>query len=548
MTAHADLARLLIETGCLDAARLERAMLLATESGEPLPLVLARLGLVPEPETARLLARLHRLELARTWPEAPVVPLPARFLREVRAVPVGEDGDVLLVAVADPADDYPVAAIAHATGRPVVSLVATPTDIEAAIERLYGGTAPVQAADAAAEIEDVARLKDLAAEAPVIRLVNALIARAVDQRASDIHIEPTESEPVVRLRVDGVLRPAEAPPRRLLAAVVSRIKIMARLDIAERRLPQDGRTRLSVRGRDVDLRVSTLPAIHGESVVLRILDRSAVALDLAALGLAGEPLAAWRALLARPNSIALVTGPTGSGKTTTLYASLSELDRSEAKVVTVEDPVEYHLAGITQIQVQPRIGLDFAAVLRGVLRHDPDVVMIGEIRDLETAEIAVQAALTGHLVLSTLHTSSAAGTIARLLDMGVPEYLIASALSGIAAQRLVRTLCPACRQPYEPAPELAARLGLEWPVRLWRPVGCDECGGSGYRGRTTVIEVLTLTEPLRRLVLARTDAAALARAAAAEGMRPILEDGLAKALAGVTSLAEVLRLTGDGES
>jgi general secretion pathway protein E len=544
------LPQMLIARGAIEPAQLDRAQRLHESSGEALHLILAKLGLAPERELAVCLAELHGLPLAQTYPDAAIVPLPAKFLREARAIPVAEDGEILVVAIADPADPYPPAALSQACNRPVRAVIGTPSDIEAAIDRLYGN-APVVAAitDDAGDAEDVARLRDLAAEAPVIRLVNTLIARAVDARASDIHVEPAENALVMRIRVDGVLREIDSPPRRLQAAIVSRIKIMARLDIAERRLPQDGRIKLSVRGKDIDLRVSTLPSIHGESVVMRILDKGAVELELASLGIDGQSLAIWRGLLERPNSVLLVTGPTGSGKTTTLYASLKEITTESRKIVTVEDPVEYRVGGVTQIQVQPQIGLSFAGVLRSILRHDPDIIMIGEIRDVETAEIAVQAALTGHLVLSTLHTNSAAATITRLLDMGVADYLITSTLSGVAAQRLVRRLCPHCREAFAPLPELVAQAGLSRHTArplLYRPTGCARCDGTGYHGRTTLFEVLPLSEQIRRLVLRRADAAAIQQAALAEGMRAMAEDGLVKALAGQTSLEEVLRVTREG--
>jgi general secretion pathway protein E len=433
-----------------------------------------------------------------------------------------------------------------------------PAELEAAIDRLYGGgpgeAQEEDAAEIAGEIEaldtDVERLRDLASEAPVIRLVNQIVGRAVEARASDIHLEPTENGLKVRFRIDGLLHEMEVLPARLRPAVISRVKIMAKLNIAERRLPQDGRIKLAARGTPLDLRVAVTPSLHGEAAVLRILHRDTVALDFATLGIGGANLKALLSILDRPHGIVLVTGPTGSGKTTTLYAALSRLNTPERKILTVEDPVEYQLEGITQIQVQPAIGLDFAGVLRSLLRHDPDVMMVGEIRDRETAEIAVQAALTGHLVLSTLHTNSAAGSIARLIDMGVPEYLLASTLTGAMGQRLVRTLCPQCREPVEALPEFARELGLDrlakgGPVRLWRPRGCESCHATGYRGRTTISEVLVSDDALRRLILKRSDARELHTAAVASGMTGMFEDGATKALAGLTTIEEVLKVTRD---
>jgi general secretion pathway protein E len=451
---------------------------------------------------------------------------------------------------------FAVDAVCLISGQTVKPRVAVPAELEAAIDRLYGRDQP--AADELVEVTggeeddslDVDRLKDLASEAPVIRLVNHLIFRAIEQRASDIHVEPSEDRLRVRYRIDGVLRDVEAPPARLRAAIVSRIKIMARLNIAERRLPQDGRTKIAVRGVPVDLRVATVPTMHGESVVMRLLNRDAVRLDFASLGIGGTNLDSYLHILERPHGIVLVTGPTGSGKTTTLYASLVQLNSPERKILSVEDPIEYELDGINQIQVKPSIGLDFANVLRSLLRHDPDVMMVGEIRDLETAEIAVQAALTGHLVLSTLHTNNAASSITRLLDMGLREFLLTSTVNGAAAQRLVRTLCRNCREAFRPMPELIDRLALHnycagKEITLYRPVGCPECGGSGYHGRTSIFEVLAVDDSIRKLVLRHAEANELQRIAVEEGMRTMYDDGMSKALAGETTVEEVLKVTRD---
>jgi general secretion pathway protein E len=428
-----------------------------------------------------------------------------------------------------------------------------PADLEAALGRLDGGASPAEAApepDAAPEAaeEDLDRVRDLASEAPVIRLVNRIIARAVELRASDIHLEAADAGLRLRYRIDGVLQEMEPPPAGLRAALVSRIKIMARLDIAERRLAQDGRLRLAVRGRDVDFRVSTTPSIHGESAVLRILDRDRLALDFAALGFDDALLAGWQALLARPHGILLVTGPTGSGKTTTLYASLARLNTPEAKILTVEDPVEFTLAGVNQVQVKPQIGLTFASALRSFLRQDPDVLMIGEIRDLETAQIAIQAALTGHLVLSTVHTNDAASALTRLLDMGVEDYLLTSTITGILAQRLVRRLCPQCRAPYRPGAELRATLeGVAVPADavLYQPAGCAACEGRGFNGRTMILELLPMSDAIRPMVLRQAEAREIRAQAIAEGMQPMLAHGLRKALAGVTTVEEVFRAVRD---
>ena len=437
-------------------------------------------------------------------------------------------------------------------GKSVDVKVGVPADIEAAIERLYGDHGAPDGMieggdgqDQAAALDDIEHLRDLASEAPVVRVVNRLIADAVEQRASDIHVEPFEHKLRVRFRIDGMLQDAETLASSLHPAIVSRLKIMAGLNIAERRLPQDGRIKIVVRGRDVDLRLATMPIMHGEAVVLRILDRDSVALDFDRLGFASTSLQALRDALARPNGIVLVTGPTGSGKTTTLYTSLTELNTTDRKLLTVEDPIEYQLDGINQVQIKPQIDLTFAHVLRSMLRHDPDIVMVGEIRDLETAEIAIQAALTGHLVLSTLHTNNAAGTLARLLDMGLEAFLLASTLNAIVAQRLVRRLCPSCREAYRPMEEMRREFGaaLADASTLWRAVGCDQCRGSGYAGRIGINEILVLSDPVRQALLRRDDATTLQRLAVDDGMRPMLQDGIAKAMSGVTTIEEVLRVT-----
>jgi general secretion pathway protein E len=429
----------------------------------------------------------------------------------------------------------------------VLRLVATPTDIEAALDRAL---APAAQPDSPAGVTgasetDLERLRDLASDAPVIRQVNQILARAVDARASDVHIEPGASRLVVRYRIDGAMQEVDSPPLRLRDAITSRIKIMARLNIAERRLPQDGRMSTSVRGTEIDFRVSTLPTVHGESVVIRVLDREQVSLDFTALGFDDVVLAELRRILALPFGILLVTGPTGSGKTTTLYAALKSLNTPDRKLMTIEDPVEYQLEGVNQVQVQPQIGLSFAWALRSFLRQNPNIVMVGEIRDLETAQVAVQVALTGHMILSTLHTNDAASGVTRLLDMGVEDYLIVSTVNAILAQRLVRTLCTACREPYEVSVALAGRLGLslDAPENFFRACGCPACGGTGFRGRTTILEILPMTDAVRRLVLDHAAAADIRRAAISAGMRTMLAHGLEKARAGVTTIEEVLGAT-----
>jgi general secretion pathway protein E len=552
-------ARHLVDIGKFQFTAFERAKHLAAESNEPLEYVLTKLGLISERDLAEAMAQFLNLPLATVadYPAEPVLEdqLAQKFLREAKVIPLKELPNSVAVAMVNPLDAYATDAVRFAVGRPLSIHVALPADLEAAHERLYGdGRSGIhqlssQTRDHVDEsvADDVDRLKDIASEAPVIRLVNLIINQAVEARASDIHIEPMENELRVRYRIDGVLRPIESPPPRLSSAIISRVKIMGKLNIAERRLGQDGRIAMAVRGKDVDLRVATTPTIYGESLVIRILDRAQVELDLPTLGFDDNVIGGFRELLTRPHGILLVTGPTGSGKTTTLYSALSEINTTDKKILTVEDPVEYQLKGINQVQVKPQIGLSFANALRSFLRHDPDILMIGEIRDLETAQIAVQAALTGHLILSTLHTNDAASAVTRLLDMGVEDYLLTSTVNGVIAQRLVRTLCRKCCTPYQPIPELVERLHLDrltggGPIVLQRAVGCAECHHTGYRGRTTVVEVLKMSDAIRQAVLKSADSGAIQKIALAEGMQTLAMHGLKKALGGITTIDEVLRV------
>ena len=566
-SARSKLGQILIERGKIDAAELDRVLRLQAASARPEKLgnLLSTLGVVSARDVMQALAFQANLPFveASAFPDIPILEerISARFLRDARALPIEEDEDTLTLAVADPNDDYVRHSFELVTNRKIHRVVAIGTEIDGAIERLYGGgrSASSQLTDGDLEAridadalgDDVQQLKDLASEAPVIRLVSLLITNALEARASDIHIEPFENRLVIRNRIDGVLHEIESPPKRLAAAVISRIKIMANLDIAERRLPQDGRIRLRIQGKDIDLRVSTVPTMHGESVVMRILDKSGVQLNFEKLGFAPDILAKFKAALAQPNGILLVTGPTGSGKTTTLYTALDELNQPDVKILTVEDPVEYQMAGINQIQVKPQIDLTFASALRSIVRQDPDIIMIGEIRDLETAEIAVQAALTGHLVLSTLHTNDAPATVSRLMDMGVDDYLLTSTLVGVLAQRLVRTLCTHCREPHVLEADVAREIGLprvgasERPT-IYKAVGCKACSGTGFTGRMCIAEMMPLSEPIRRLVMQKANASDLRREALAEGMLPMYDDGLRKVLAGTTTLEEVLRATREG--
>ena len=550
-----DLGRLVIERGLAPLETLSRARLIQGETGERLDAVLTRLGMVSEQALAEAIAQAAGLPLVgpEAFPADPIAAdrLSPRFLRDVKAAPLRQTEQGLLTAFADPLDPYPRTAIAYALGSPVLPVVARAGDIETALDRLYGPAAGQHQAEAdeGADEADLERLKDLASDAPVVRAVNAIIARAAEARASDIHLEPSEDGLRVRFRIDGVLHDQESLPAHYRQAAASRIKVMAGLNIAERRLPQDGRLRLAVRGHEIDLRVATSPGINGEAVVLRLLDRSNLSLDFAALGFDEAARARLMQVLTRPHGIVLVTGPTGSGKTTTLYAALAALNAPERKILTIEDPIEYRLAGVIQTQANPQIGLDFATALRSFLRQDPDVMMVGEIRDLETAQVAVQAALTGHTILSTLHTNSAPAAVTRLLDMGVEPFLITSTLNAVLAQRLVRRLCPHCRVPYRPEASVIASLGpAAFPggqPRLWRAQGCAACDGAGYRGRLAVVEFLVMDDAVAQLVLARAEARQIQKAASAAGMRALFDDGVAKAAAGLTTLDEILRITGE---
>ena len=545
------LAAMLRGRGLLAEEALQRALLIERESGERLEAVVTRLGMISEDRLAAELARFSGLAAigADGFPAAPVEgpELSVAFLRDMRAIPVAIDPVVVRIAVSNPFDSFAAQAFGFMFQRRVERVIGRASDIDVAIERLYHGQPHGSGAiDDAVDDDDLERLKDLVSDAPVIRAVNRLIASAVDQRASDIHIEPGDDGLSIRFRIDGMLRDAGRLPVAMRAPLASRIKVMAQLNIAERRLPQDGRMRISVRGNEIDLRVATAPSIHGESVVMRILDRSRLALDFAALGFDPGLAGRLREAIARPHGIVLVTGPTGSGKTTTLYAALSELNAPERKLLTVEDPIEYRLPGVVQTQVNPAIGFTFGSALRSFLRQDPDVMMVGEIRDTETAQIAVQAALTGHMILSTLHTNTAAGAVSRLLDIGVEPFLLGSVLTGVLAQRLVRRLCPECRQPFDPAeagPEaLRPLLALQGVDRLYHAMGCARCGGSGYSGRIALLEFLRVDGAVERLILKRADTREILVAAEQGGMRSLAADGVAKAAAGLTTIEEVLRV------
>ncbi len=541
-----------------------RARRLQEETGGSLLDLLARLGLVSERDHAEACAEVLGLGLM-TLKEVPDLPpeaapdtpvLTPRFLKQFHVCVLGASDGRLDLWMANPFDGYAIEAVQLATGESVRPWVGLRSEIDDLIERWYGqgrsamGTIVENAdGEGSGDVDDVEHLRDLASEAPVIRLVNLIIQRAVELRASDIHIEPFENRLKVRFRVDGVLEEGESPPVNLTAAVISRIKIMAKLNIAERRLPQDGRIMLRVQGKELDLRVSTMPTAHGESVVMRLLDRETVVFDFHKLGFTDNFLPQFQKVLEQPHGILLVTGPTGSGKTTTLYTALSKLNTADVKIITVEDPVEYQIEGINQIQAKPQIGLDFAHALRSIVRQDPDIIMIGEMRDLETARIAIQSALTGHLVLSTLHTNNAAGGITRMLDMGVEDYLLTSTINGILAQRLVRRLERTHAERYPASPEEIEKFSLrryqpEGEIFLYHP-RASPLAPTGYLGRTTIMEFLVMNDALRRAVMRHAGMGELEQLARDSGMRTMYEDGIIKALAGETTIEEVLRVTED---
>ena len=550
----------LVTRGRLKEADLVRGRRLHEEdpASSSLASLLTRLGLVSEREMAEAVSELLTLPLlsAKEFPETPPanVQTSVRFLKHHHVCPIGESDTHVTLLVADPADTFPLQALHLATGREVRLTIGLRSEIDDLIERYYGtgrsamGTIVENLTDDNNRSEDdIEHLRDLASEAPVIRLVNLVIQRAVEQRASDIHIEPFESRLKVRYRVDGVLHEVESPPAASTAAVISRVKIMAKLNIAERRLPQDGRIMIRVQGKELDLRVSTVPTAHGESVVMRILDREAIVFDFHSLGFTDQFLQKFINVLELPHGILLVTGPTGSGKTTTLYTALAKLNTPNVKIITVEDPVEYQIEGINQIQAKPQIGLDFSHALRSIVRQDPDIIMIGEMRDLETARIAIQSALTGHLVLSTLHTNNAAGGITRMLDMGVEDYLLTSTVNGILAQRLVRRLDRSVAQAYEPLPEFVKEFHLESftderPIKLYKP-GSSIANPTGYYGRTTIMEFLVMSDSIRRQIMQHAGMGDIEQQARSEGMRTMYEDGLVKAMQGHTTIEEVLRVT-----
>jgi len=541
------------------AETIESAVAIQQQRPERLGRILCREGGLPEETLARALARQQRLPFLETIPddgdnEELLHALPISYVRENLVYPLAMDDDRISLAVVDPGNSDPLNDLATLFRRPIDISVTTPEQLRHAINLSYEKHSE-KADQVMVDInsgEDEVRLEpddliDASDEAPIIRFVNSLLTQAYKQRASDIHIEPAETELFVRYRIDGILHEMLRPPIKAHAAIVSRIKIMAHLDIAEKRLPQDGRFDVRIAGRTIDVRVSVLPTDLGERVVLRLLDRSDTLLSLEQLGLDAQLLHRVEAMIGKSHGVFLVTGPTGSGKTTTLYAALMRLNDREKNIITVEDPVEYRLPGVGQIQVNPRIDLTFANGLRSTLRQDPDIIMVGEIRDRETAEIAVQSALTGHMVFSTLHTNDAASALTRLLDMEIEPFLAASSIVGILAQRLVRKVCPQCSESYRPDREPLVEAGLADLIpeaaELKRGIGCSACHGSGYRGRIGIFELLTMTDPIREMLQAKNDASAIRKQAMNEGMAPLRETGIDLVLTGKTTLEEVLRVT-----
>ncbi|HEY2379842.1 MAG TPA: type II secretion system ATPase GspE [Terriglobia bacterium] len=554
------LGEMLRDRGLISEEDLKNALALQQERKDKLGRILIDLGYVAERDVLSVLS--EQLQVPLFQGDYPAVPLeatrlPYRFLRAFHTIPVHIESDQLSIVMADPLDLETQSAVKLRTGFRLNLNLGSESEITQQLEKLYGGDdaggekliETIGEGASAADEDNIEHLRDLASEVPVIRMVNLIISRAVESRASDIHIEPFERDLRLRYRVDGVLHNIDPPPNQLRAAIISRIKLMAKLNIAERRLPQDGRIKLKVLGREIDLRVSTLPTMYGESVVMRILDQSNSSLiDLRRLGFPENSYDKICEMTSKPHGIFLVTGPTGSGKTTTLYSALKRINIPDRKIITIEDPVEYQMDGINQIQANPQIGLTFGTGLRHIVRQDPDVIMIGEIRDLETAEIAIRSALTGHLVFSTLHTNDAPSAITRLVDMGVEDYLLASSLIGILAQRLVRVNCRECSEAVlTPAATLEdagfPTAGLGKTIELKRGRGCARCGHSGYQGRLGIYELLDIDEELRRMIVTKTDSTVLKAQAIKSGMRTLKEDGWNKVLAGITTADEVLRVT-----
>ncbi|MAM71833.1 MAG: type II secretion system protein GspE [Gammaproteobacteria bacterium] len=560
-TVRSKLQTYLVEKGKLSENTLKQSLTIAEPGISGLGEILTKTGLVSDADIAQAYSETLELPLLEDNEldsiEFSAESFKESYLRSASLLPLYESESVITTVTANPEDTFSIEAMALASGKTIQLKIGTKQQIAKGLNNLFGNTQSqmdgiVEHLDSQNENESntgfIDNLLDQAADAPIVKLVNFIIQKAVETRASDIHFEPFENKLKVRYRIDGILQLTESPPAHSTAAVVSRIKLMAKLNVAERRLPQDGAMQVRIQGKIIDIRVSTTPTLHGESLVLRILDQNNIALELSDLGFSDKQLSAISTILKAPNGIVLVTGPTGSGKTTTLYAALKVLNTDEQKIMTVEDPVEYQLEGINQIQVKPEIGLDFSQSLRSIVRQDPDIIMIGEMRDLTTARTAVQSALTGHLVLSTLHTNDAGSSITRLLDMGIENYLTNSTLNAVIAQRLVRRLCQFCKEEFNPTTELVKQLKMDVlsedkKITLYHAKGCDKCEKTGYKGRIVIAEILHISDKLRQAILQGHDASKLQKIAISDGMDTLKTDGLIKALAGITTIEEVARVS-----
>jgi type IV pilus assembly protein PilB len=551
------LGEILREESLITETQLMSALAKQKETNERLGKILVNMGYVKEAAILRILEAklgIPIVRIARHELDIDIVNLiPEHLAQKYKVIPIEKDGDRIVLAMADPLNVLAIDDVRITTGCDIEPAIASESEIENAINSYYGKDSIEKIVenlpdDMAVELDQsgLKHLREIIEEAPIVRLVNSLITQAVVSRVSDIHVEPREKELKIRCRVDGVLTDINSFPKRMQSAIISRFKIMADLDIAERRVAQDGRFSIKIDNKEIDLRISTLPTIYGEKVVIRILDKSRGLLSMEELGMLPAALAKFRKVITHPYGIILVTGPTGSGKTTTLYSVLSDLNSPEKNIITLEDPVEYTLNGVNQVQLNIKAGLSFANGLRSVLRQDPDIIMVGEIRDSETAKIATQSAMTGHLVLSTLHTNTAASTLARLMEMGIEPFLVSSSVVGIIAQRLVRRLCSECKEHYRPSNEMIEKLGFinkeGEPIVFFKPVGCPVCGNTGYRGRLAVHEVLFMSPRIRDMVSIKATADRIQKVAIEDGMMTLREDGMRKVALGLTSLEEVLRV------
>lgn len=553
------LGDILIEAGTINFAQLQEALRVQRQTGERLGRVLVNLGYVTEQDIANVLEvqlGISQIKLGNILLVPDIINLiPENLIRQHRVVPIKKEGNKITVAMVDPLNVVVLDDLQIATGCLIEPVIATEKEIDGAIQKLFGFQDLIQQAIREFEVLPSANVPaydldeipdDITEEAPTVRIVNSLIQQAVRERASDIHFDPHAEEVRVRYRIDGILKDMMILPRQSLASIISRIKIMGEMDIAEKRIPLDGRIQVKIAKKNIDLRVSTIPTIYGEKVVIRILDKNAVMLKLDQLGFAPDILEKYRKLIKRAYGMILITGPTGSGKTTTLYSTLSELISPEKNIITIEDPVEYVIDKVNQIRVNQKAGLTFAVGLRAILRQDPDVIMVGEIRDSETAGIAVRAATTGHMVFSTLHTNDASGALPRLVDMGVEPFLVASSVIAVVAQRLVRVICPVCKKSFELADNSPERrfMGIPdgVPVTLYRGTGCHQCGQTGYRGRISIQEMLIVTQEIRKQILSYAPANEIRDTALKQGMISITNDGIQKALLGITTIDEVMRV------